>query len=72
VASEMVIFEPDARVGLSVVLRDRGRSTISSWWGCSKDVGAKSPRTLGVGCRTPTSVLAAVVAAPSPPVVLPS
>jgi hypothetical protein len=59
VSSEAVILEPDAQVGLSIVLRDRGRSTISSWWDRSENYDTKSSWTSGIKRWTSTYVFVA-------------
>jgi hypothetical protein len=58
VAGKAIILEPYARVGLRIVVRDGGRSTISSGgrW-CLK------PADPGVRRRTPAPILTGVVAA---------
>jgi hypothetical protein len=51
---EAVVLKPNARVSLSFVLHDGGRSTISSWWGCGENVDAEISRTSGVRRWAPT------------------
>jgi hypothetical protein len=69
VAGKAIVLKPYARVGLPIVLRGGGRSTILSW-GLQRGRWCRKPADLRVRCRAPASILTDVVAAPVPPAVL--
>lgn len=51
VASETVVLEPDARVGFSIVLHDRGQSAIASRRDSGEHIRTEGPQTSGSGVR---------------------
>jgi hypothetical protein len=72
VAGEAIVFKPYTWVGLLVVLHDGGGGAIPSLGSRSENAGAEGLRTSGVRRRPPAPVLTVVIAAPTPPAVLPS
>jgi hypothetical protein len=72
VAGEAIVFKSYTWVGLLAVLHDGGGGAIPSLGIRSENAGAEGLRTSGVRRRALAPVLTVVVAAPTPPAVLPS
>lgn len=67
VASESIVFDPDARVCFSVILCNHGWSTVASR---REQVCTEGPQTSKVRRQALASVFAVIVTASTPPVVL--